>query len=64
MGKKKEGPLDLSDLTPEEKLKLEIAAEIGVYDKVIRGGWRCLSAKESGRIGGMMTKKKRELKKS
>ena len=49
---------------PEEKLKLEIAAEIGVYDKVIRGGWRCLSAKESGRIGGMMTKKKRELKKS
>ena len=64
MGKKKEGPLDLSDLTPEEKLKLEIAAEIGVYAKVIRGGWRCLSAKESGRIGGMMTKKKRELKKS
>ena len=64
MGKKKEGPLDLSDLTPEEKLKLEIAAEIGVYDKGIRGGWRCLSAKESGRIGGMMTKKKRELKKS
>ena len=32
MGKKKEGPLDLSDLTPEEKLKLEIAAEIGYQD--------------------------------
>lgn len=64
MGKKKEGPLDLTDLTPEEKMKLEIAAEIGVYDKVVNGGWRCLSAKESGRIGGMMTKKKRELKKS
>ena len=45
-------------------MKLEIAAEIGVYDKVVNGGWRCLSAKESGRIGGMMTKKKRELKKS
>lgn len=64
MGKKKEGPLDITDLTPEEKMKLEIAAEIGVYDKVVNGGWRCLSAKESGRIGGMMTKKKRELKKS
>ena len=25
MGKKKEGPLDLSDLTPEEKLKLELS---------------------------------------
>ena len=64
MRSKKERGIDLDNLTPEESMKLEIAAEIGVYDKVIRGGWRCLSAKESGRIGGMMTKKKRELKKS
>ena len=49
------------NLTPEEKLKLEIADEIGVYDKVLKNGWRSLSAKESGRIGGMMTRKKREL---
>ena len=61
MGKKKEKPIDLTNLTPEEKLKLEIADEIGVYQKVINGGWRSLSAKESGRIGGLMTKKKREL---
>lgn len=61
MGKKKEKPIDLKNLTPEEKLKLEIADEIGVYQKVINGGWRSLSAKESGRIGGLMTKKKREL---
>ena len=64
MGKKKDKPIDLNNLTPEEKLKLEIADEIGVYQKVITGGWRSLSAKESGRIGGMMTKKKRELKNS
>ncbi len=64
MGKKKEKPIDLDNLTPEEQLKLEIADEIGVYQKVIEGGWRSLSAKESGRIGGMMTKKKRELRKS
>ncbi|MCI8274846.1 MAG: small, acid-soluble spore protein, alpha/beta type [Lachnospiraceae bacterium] len=61
MGKKKDKPIDLNNLTQEEKLKLEIAEEIGVYDKVIREGWRSLSAKESGRIGGMMTRKKREL---
>ncbi|MCI8550998.1 MAG: small, acid-soluble spore protein, alpha/beta type [Lachnospiraceae bacterium] len=61
MGKKKDKPIDLNNLTPEEKLKLEIAEEIGVYDKVIKNGWRSLSAKESGRIGGMMTRKKREL---
>ncbi|QNM05214.1 small, acid-soluble spore protein, alpha/beta type [Qiania dongpingensis] len=64
MGKKKDKPIDLENLTPEEKLKLEIADEIGVYQKVLDGGWRCLSAKESGRIGGLMTKKKRELSKS
>ena len=61
MAKKKDKPIDLNNLTQEEKLKLEIAEEIGVYDKVIREGWRSLSAKESGRIGGMMTRKKREL---
>ena len=64
MRKKKEKPIALVYLTPEEQLKLEIADEIGVYQKVIEGGWRSLSAKESGRIGGMMTKKKRELRKS
>lgn len=64
MGKKKDKPIDLNNLTPEEKLKLEIAEEIGVYDKVIKDGWRSLSAKESGRIGGMMTRKKRELAKA
>ena len=39
MAKKKEKTLDLNDLTPEEEMKLEIAAEIGVYDKVLAGGW-------------------------
>ena len=37
------------------------AAELGLADKVIAGGWRSLTAKESGRIGGLITKKKREL---
>ncbi|WP_434311831.1 small, acid-soluble spore protein, alpha/beta type [Hominifimenecus sp. rT4P-3] len=61
MGKKKEKPIDLENLTPEEELKLEIAAEIGVYDKVLNGGWRVLSAKESGRIGGLLSRRKRML---
>ncbi len=56
---KKKKEIDLDHLTPEEALKLEIAAEIGVYDKVLQGGWRCLTAKESGRIGGIMTRKKK-----
>lgn len=54
--------IDLNNLTPEEKLKLEIAEEIGVYDKVIAGGWRVLSAKESGRIGGLINSRRKALK--
>ena len=50
---------DLNQLTAEEKLKLEIAEEIGVYDKVMTSGWRSLSAKESGRIGGLLARRKK-----
>jgi hypothetical protein len=50
---------DLNRLTAEEKLKLEIAEEIGVYDKVMTAGWRSLSAKESGRIGGLLARRKK-----
>ena len=45
-----------------EKMKYEIAEELGLSDKVKREGWGGLSAEETGRIGGLMTKKKRSLK--
>ncbi|MBS6955595.1 MAG: alpha/beta-type small acid-soluble spore protein [Clostridium sp.] len=59
---KKNEPFDPKDLTPQEQLKFEIAQELGLGDKVIAGGWRSLTAKESGKIGGLITKKKREMK--
>ena len=62
MGKKKEKPIDLKNLEPEEKLKYEVAEELGLLDKVLSDGWKALSAKETGRIGGLMTKKKKEIK--
>ncbi len=40
----------------------EIAEELGLLDKVVAEGWKSLSAKETGRIGGLMTKKKKEMK--
>ena len=58
MGKKKQEPVDPNNLKPEDVLKFEIAAELGLADKVVAGGWRCLTAKESGRIGGLITRKK------
>lgn len=45
-------------LSQAEKLKYEIADEMGVLDKVIKDGWKSLSAKETGRIGGLMTKRR------
>ena len=62
MQKKKQKPFDPNNMKPEEKLKFEIASELGLADKVISGGWRSLTSKESGKIGGMVTKRKRELK--
>lgn len=50
-------------LTENEKLKYEIAEELGLLDKVSVGGWKSLTAKETGRIGGLMTKRKRSVKK-
>ena len=46
------------NLTPEEQTKYEIAQELGILDKVLEGGWKSLSAKETGRIGGLMARKK------
>ena len=47
-------------LSPDDKMKLEIAEELGLLDQVQSQGWKSLSAKETGRIGGLMTKKKRQ----
>ena len=41
-------------------MKYEIAEEMGLLDRVLNDGWKSLSAKETGRIGGLMTKRKKE----
>jgi len=46
-------------LKKNEKLKLEIAKELGLLEKVQKEGWKSLSSKETGRIGGMLSKRKR-----
>ncbi len=45
--------------TPDyvEKIKLEIAEEMGLLDKVKNFGWAGLSAAETGKIGGLLTKR-------
>jgi hypothetical protein len=43
----------------DEKLKYEIITELGLFDKVSKNGWKSLTAKETGRIGGLITKRKK-----
>ena len=47
------------ELLPEVRMKYEIAEEMGLLDRVLSDGWKSLSAKETGRIGGLMTKRKK-----
>ena len=63
MGKntRKNKKIDLSKITPEEQLKYEIAEELGLLPDVLKNGWKSLSAKDTGRIGGLVSKRKKEL---
>lgn len=55
--------INFNELGPDELLKYEIATELGLFDKVMKDGWKSLSAKDTGRIGGIMTKRKKIMKK-
>ena len=57
---KKRKTIVLEELTKEELMKYEIAEELGLLDKVMTEGWRSLSSKETGRIGGILAKRKRK----
>ena len=59
MAKKKNPPVRLDQLTEEEKMKYEIADELGLLDRVMKDGWKSLSSKETGRIGGILARKRK-----
>jgi len=50
--------------TIEDKMKYEIASELGLLDKVIKYGWGSLTPKETGKIGGLINVRKKEMKKA
>ena len=38
--------------------------ELGLFDKITANGWKSLTAKESGRIGGILSGRKKQKKKT
>lgn len=53
--------LDFEKLEPHDRLKYEIAEELGLLDKVREGGWKALSSRETGRIGGMISRRRKAM---
>jgi small acid-soluble spore protein F (minor alpha/beta-type SASP) len=47
------------ELKPEDIMKYEIANELGLGEKLHDVGWGGLTAKETGRIGGIITRRKK-----
>lgn len=43
-------------------LKYEIAKELGLNEKISKGGWKSLTSKESGKIGGILNQRLRKEK--
>ena len=43
----------------QDILKFEVASELGLADKILKFGWKSLSAKETGKIGGLVSKRKK-----
>ena len=44
----------MKPLTERERAKYRAAKEAGLLERVLEVGWAGLTAKESGRIGGML----------
>lgn len=45
---------------PVDPIKMEIAEELGLLEKVKEYGWGSLSAKETGKIGGLIARRKQQ----
>ena len=58
----KQKKIDLHNLTPEEELKYEIAEELGLLDRVMENGWKSLTAKETGRVGGILARRRKAIR--
>ncbi len=58
MSKEPEFPnIPFEEMDDLERLKFETAVELGLADRLLKDGWKSLSASETGRIGGIMNRK-------
>lgn len=56
-------PKKQKPLTERDLLKLDIISEIGLDTRLAEVGWDGLSAADCGRVGGLLARRLREIKK-
>ena len=56
---RKKNEKKLKPLTRDDIMKYEIADELGLLDRVMKDGWKSLSSKETGSIGGILARKRK-----
>lgn len=50
-------PVNASAENALDKMKFEIASELGIADKVRSQGWSTMTSADCGRVGGQMVRK-------
>lgn len=48
------------EMDEKERLKFETAKELGLADRLMKNGWKSLSASETGKIGGLMNRRMKD----
>lgn len=51
---------DWRELPELERMKYEVAKELGLLEAVREKGWKGLSSKETGKIGGIVAKRRKK----
>ena len=52
---------DIHTLPERQRLKYMAAEELGLYDKILEGGWSSLSYSEAGKIGGYVSRMQKRM---
>ncbi len=53
----------MKPISSDERLKYQVAQELGLTEKLLRVGWAGLTPAESGRIGGLCSARKKKQRK-
>ncbi len=60
MGKKHDQEISWQELPEAERMKYEVAKELGLLDLVREKGWKGLSSRDTGKIGGIVARRRKK----